>query len=165
MSKNNKHPYPRVFFDIVLTPYMALGISKSVFGTTNAVYNQLKIDYRKKDISWVLAAQWSEPGLIDTGKIDMSNRKDWDIDKKKVRKFEKMMKDEGYNKPIVLVKVSNNEKMIIVDGHHHTLAAKKLGIQVMAYIAVVGSVRGPWETIRRNQKHGRTSAGNEFDGK
>jgi hypothetical protein len=158
-----KHNYPHLFCEVIITPDTYLETLPSRLGTTNAVYNQLKVDYKKKDIAWVLAATWQGPALLDTNKVDTSHKKRWNIDKQKVKKFARMMSDEGYHKPIILVSIPNSSKLICIDGHHHLLAAIKLGTQVMAYIAVVGSIKGPWETIRKNLKRGKTDANDEFD--
>jgi hypothetical protein len=53
----------------------------------------------------------------------------------------------------VLVNEPNNNKLIVVDGHHRLLAYEKLGQPAMAYIASVGTITGPWSTMHSSQRN------------
>jgi ParB-like chromosome segregation protein Spo0J len=84
--------------------------------------------------------------------VDFTNRKTWtaEPDDKKVKRFMQDIRD-GVVKPAILVNEPNNEKMVIADGHHRSLAAQELGVPVRAYVATVGMVHGDWDFMHSHQ--------------
>ena len=54
----------------------------------------------------------------------------------------------------MLVNEPNNEKLIIVDGHHRALAYEELGQPAIAYVVHVTAVSGPWDEMHDSQKSG-----------
>jgi hypothetical protein len=133
------------------------------FSNTDVVYDILKDDYKKKQVSWVRAAIWVGPELINIKMIDSSNKKNWQISKKKVKKYaKKMMIGIAYH-PLILIDAPDNDKLQILNGHHHFMAAlKNKQINVIAYVATVQSKKGPWEILKRNQENGYTLANTEL---
>ena len=121
-------------------------------GIAQAVYLQLEEDYGKKYLGWVKAASWEGPIDVALEEINTSNRANWEAmqDLAHVDDFTKQVKD-GSVKPIILVNEPNNDKMMIIDGHHRYLAAEKVGVPVKAYIGIVGGVGGPWVDLHDKQ--------------
>jgi len=125
----------------------------SAAGVADTVYELLKDDYSEDDIDWVKAAHWEGPLMVSLDQIDFQNAEQWSAtdDPDKVDDFTQKIAD-GHMKPIVLVNEPNDNKLRIIDGHHRALAYQKLGQPVMAYVAHVGTVGGPWEAMHSSQK-------------
>lgn len=121
------------------------------------VYNQLAEDYKDKDIQFVLHIPWVGPQEVPLSSIDFSNKDNWQAaqseDQEHVDMFADKMKNDNYSKPIILVNnPSNDNKMMVVDGHHRALAALQNGTPVAAYIGHIGTDRGPWDKLHAKQK-------------
>lgn len=118
------------------------------------VYDQLKDDYNEKDIQFVLHITWIGPVEVPLSSIDFSNKDNWQAsqDEEHVQEFADKMKNDNFSKPIILVNnPSNDNKMMIVDGHHRALAALENNEPVNAYIGQVGSTNGPWDKLHSKQ--------------
>lgn len=120
------------------------------------VYDHLAEDYNEKDIQWVLHIPWVGPVEVPLSSIDFSNKDNWQAsqpeDEKEVDKFADKLADDNFSKPIVLVNnPSNDNKMMVVDGHHRALAAAKNGTPVVAYVGQIGTNRGPWDKLHSKQ--------------
>jgi hypothetical protein len=121
---------------------------------SQTVYDQLAEDYKPKDIEWVLHIPWQGPMEVPLNSIDFSNKDAWQAtqDPKDVKKFADKIANEGFSKPIILVNSpSNNNKMIIVDGHHRALAYMESGQPALAYVGQVGMDKGPWDKLHSKQ--------------
>jgi hypothetical protein len=118
------------------------------------VHDQLAQDYQDRDIEFVLHIPWIGPVEVPLSSVDFSNKDNWQAseDDKKVDMFADKMANQNYSKPIVLVNnPSNDNKMMIVDGHHRALAALQNGQPVNAYVGQVGSTNGPWDRLHSKQ--------------
>ena len=118
------------------------------------VYDLLAEDYNDKDIQWVLNVPWMGPMEVPLTSIDFSNQSNWQASAEpdKVDKFADMISDEGFSKPIILVNnPANDNKMMVVDGHHRALAYQQNGQPVQAYVGQVGSNDGPWSKLHSKQ--------------
>ena len=118
------------------------------------VYDQLKDDYEKKDIEFVKHIPWIGPTEVPLTSIDFSNKDNWQASSEpdKIDEFADKISGDNFDKPIILVNnPSNDNKMMIVDGHHRALAYLKLGEPANAYIGQVGSNSGPWEKLHSKQ--------------
>jgi hypothetical protein len=107
------------------------------------IFDQLKEDYNPKDIKWVLQCAAKGPMAVPLSDIDFGNAANWQASQEpdKVQKFADMIANEGFDKPIILANVkSNNNKMIILDGHHRALAYQQSGQPAMAYVLEVGQL-------------------------
>ena len=127
------------------------GISQagaSTSGVTESVYAQLLEDFPPEAIAWVRAAPWTGPGEVPLDEIDFSNAAEWQAtdEPERVQFFVDRIQ-AGNRKPIILVNEPNNEKLIVIDGHHRLLAYQQLGEPVNAYVAHVTSVSGPWDEM------------------
>lgn len=121
--------------------------------TAQAVWEQLKDDYPNDAIAWVLDADWEGPTNLDVDSIDTSARDTWTAsrDPERVKKFADDINDGADVKPIVAVKRPGSDKLIVVDGHHRTLASEQAGKPVPAYVATVDSATGPWDEMHASQ--------------
>ena len=120
----------------------------------STVFAQLAEDYKEADIQWVKHIPWLGPVEVPLSSIDFSNKDNWQAsqDPESVDKFADKMANDQFNKPIILVNnPSNDNKYMIVDGHHRSLAALENGQPVTAYIGQVGSDAGPWQKLHDKQ--------------
>lgn len=127
----------------------------STSGVTQSLYDQLAEDFPPESIAWIRAAKVEGPIEVPIDQIDFSNRDDWAASDEpdRVDFFADRIKD-GKRKPVVLVNEPNNEKLIVIDGHHRTLAYEKLGQPVYAYVVHVSAVTGPWDVMHNSQRKG-----------
>lgn len=125
----------------------------STSGVTESVYSQLAEDFPPESIAWVRAARWEGPIDVPLDEIDFANMDNWAAsdDPERVQFFVERIQS-GNRKPIILVNEPNNERLIVVDGHHRALAYKQLGLPAQAYVAHVTSVNGPWDLMHNAQR-------------
>ena len=105
-----------------------------------AVHGQLSEDYEDSIISWVLddKCEWSGPSTVRLSQIAFSNRENWQAshDPAHVDTMrQKILK--GQQKPIILGKVAGAKKLIVLDGHHRSLAYKEIGKSAKAYVVSI----------------------------
>lgn len=118
------------------------------------VYDQLSKDYNDKDIQFVLTMSWKGPMDVPLSSIDFSNKDNWQAtqETEQVDQFADKMSNDNFTKPIILVgNPSNNNKYVVVDGHHRALAALQNGQPVSAYIGEATSDHGPWDKLHSKQ--------------
>lgn len=108
--------------------------------TAQAVFKQLKDDFPSQDAKWVLASDvsWSQLTSVPLDKIDFANEKQWNAYEHaaKLKRFVQKIK-RGDRKPVILARVKDNPKLVVLDGHHRSLAHKQLSMPVRAYIATI----------------------------
>lgn len=114
------------------------------------IYKQESEDFPKKSIKWILSknVKWAER-TVPLSQIDFSNAKNWPAYKNEahVQEFVKLIKDKGYDKPVILVRSSGTDKLLVIDGHHRALAYRKLRKPVHAYVGTVDKAHGPWDKM------------------
>jgi hypothetical protein len=123
------------------------------------VYDQLKGDYDDKYIQFVMSVPWMGPVSIPLSSIDFSNKDNWEASDrtKKVEQFADMIGNEGFAKPIIVVnEMSNNGKMVILDGHTRALAYLELNKPVVAYVGQVGKVTKEMTAMHSMQAQGES---------
>ncbi len=117
------------------------------------VYEHLLEDYPAKSLGWIPKVGPWHLAEVPVDEIDFDNANKWRASHEDITPYvEKIRKAGGDWKPIVLVKRPNSDKLMIVDGHHRTLAYKTLGWPVKAYVAHVPTVTGDWDTLHDLQK-------------
>ncbi len=151
-------PKPGAAGEAVIPRMARDGISQrgdSTAGVTESVYQQLAEDFPPDAIAWVRATHWEGPVQVPIDQIDFSNEEEWRAtqEPEKLASFQDKI-EKGQRKPLVLVNEPNNERLIIVDGHHRALAYKSLGEPVVAYVGHVASVSGPWDVMHASQRKG-----------
>lgn len=119
------------------------------------IYKQEAEDFKDAAISWIKSSKvtrWEER-KVSLSEIDFSNVKNWQASKDpdRVDKFVKLIKEEGYDKPVLLVKRPAHNKLMVVDGHHRVLAWKKLSKPVPAFVGYLTQEHGPWDKMHNMQ--------------
>jgi hypothetical protein len=133
------------------------------------VAKQLAADYPSRSLGWVLHdAEWHGPVEVSLENVDFSNRKKWNAwhETTRVGEMEKRLRKRirkgDHLKPAVLIDRPGSppsEDMMVVDGHHRSLASLKAGEPVWAYIGKVREKVGPWDEFHASQcKHGDEDA-------
>jgi phage-related protein (TIGR01555 family) len=123
-----------------------------------AVYDQLLEDYPATSLGWILSGHWEGPKAIATKDIDTANSDQWQASKDPLDSYEEKIK-AGKLKPAILVKLPGKKKLYVVDGHHRMLASAKLKRPLMAYVATVHTLHGPWEALHSMQSKSGKSSG------
>jgi len=99
--------------------------------------------FPEKALSWVDDARWIGPVNVPLDRIDFSGEDSWAAshDKATVKRYAKDIKHgTGHAHPVILVQSPASPKAVIIDGHHRTLAYRKLGRPVKAYVGQVDKV-------------------------
>lgn len=112
-------------------------------------------DYPPSAMAWMHHAAWSGPVAVPLDHIEPMMKWMDGASPDHVQDFVKRRQDGKKLKPVLLVKRPGHDKLLLVDGHHRYLAEAELGEPVRAYIGVVGSDEGPWETMHDQQYPGR----------
>jgi 8-oxo-dGTP diphosphatase len=141
---------------------IALLLDDKAKSVPREVFDQLLEDYPAKVLPWVLAAKWSDPQEVPTSDLDFTDVASWRASHEPIQPYidrinaAKGRKPAGVNKPVILVKVPGEDKLIIVDGHHRVLACKEMGVPVLAYVATVhhDAPDAPWRTLHADQRSG-----------
>jgi len=132
----------------------------------SGVYAQMSKAFPAPAIGWVKdSASWTGPQQVPLDQVDMSDKDQWDASHEpgKVAKIAAKMRRAlgrgGHPKPAVLVRWPGSQKDVIVDGHHHVLAAQQDGQHfIWAYVGHVDSEKGPWNTTAAREIRARKAA-------
>lgn len=118
----------------------------------NQLLDQLSKDFPKNTLDWVEKSKVEGPRLVSLEDIDYSNHKTWAANHEPEKVHERMIKiEKGKGKPILLVKTPENNKYIVIDGHHRALAYKELDRSPKAWVVHVDKEEGPWDTFHNKQ--------------
>ena len=131
-------------------------------GATKAVYQQLLPDFPAPALEFVKRSEWIGPVEVPRDEIDTAHRATWAASHEpdKVKKHQELIKN-GESKPIVLVKIPGNDKLVIIDAHHRFLAYEAMDTNPIAYIGLVnGNDVEAALTMHAKQYHG----GSKLDG-
>ncbi len=119
------------------------------------VWNRLSRNFPAADLGWVTdsTTEWDGPLSVPADHIDINDEHQWDgvTDRAKVARIKKRYRRTGKMKPAVLVRAPGSGKDAVIDGHHHILAAAKLGHPATAYVAHVASATGTWQVLANRQ--------------
>lgn len=114
------------------------------------VHKLMAESFPDKAIDWVHSAAWQGPVKVDTSKLDMDDQNSWAAshDHDRVGKYQDDMEAGKKMKPAVLIREPGKTRMIVVDGHHHVLAAVHAGMKLRAYVGTVqaGDVAAAMQT-------------------
>ena len=120
------------------------------------VKNQLRKNYPEHALGWIDDARWIGPVLIPQDRVDYDDVGSWAASHQpdRVKQFTADIKHErAHLHPVVAVQEPGDDKVKIIDGHHRTLAYKKLGRPVKAYVGFVDHDGGPWDETHSFQFH------------
>ena len=118
------------------------------------VANLMRKNFPEKAIKWVYDARWVGPVLIPQDRIDCDDEDSWAAshEPEAVARFAKDIKNgTGHTHPVIMVQTSDDDKADIVDGHHRTLAYRKLGQPVKAYVGFVPAGDDRWQETHSSQ--------------
>jgi hypothetical protein len=117
----------------------------------SGVYAQMSRSFPPAAISWVKDTPFQGPQQVPLDQVDMADRAEWRASKEPGKvarvaaKMRRAAKKGQQPKPAVLVRWPGSGKDVIVDGHHHVLAAEADGQHfVWAYVGHVPQEKGPW---------------------
>lgn len=128
------------------------------------VMNQMRVNYPEKAIGWMRDARWIGPVEVPHDRVDYGDEESWAASHQPdaVTRFAAHIKaGTGHTHPVVMVQKPGENKVEIVDGHHRTLAYRKLGRKVKAYIGFVPRDEGPWDETHSFQVHQGTDPANK----
>jgi 8-oxo-dGTP pyrophosphatase MutT (NUDIX family) len=120
------------------------------------VKNQMRRNYPEKALGWIDDARWIGPVQVPQDRIDYDDMGKWAAyhQKARVKHFARQIEaDESHLHPVVAVQEPGENKIKVIDGHHRTLAYRKLGQPVKAYVGFVDSDGGPWDETHAFQFH------------
>lgn len=130
------------------------------------VINQMRANYPDKALAWMRDARWIGPVQIPQDRIDDDDMESWAAtkDKARVKHFARRIADGDHIHPVVAVQEPGENRIKVIDGHHRTLAYRKAGEPVTAYVGFVDSDGGPWDETHVFQVHqGDSPANKGFD--
>lgn len=116
-----------------LRPTITIPAAKSL-----EVFHQMLPDFPGTAIEWVKHCYWKGPVEVPLTSIDTQHRATWKASHEpdKVKIHQELIQ-EGVSKPIILIHIPNQDKLIIVDAHHRFLAYEALHRNPIAYVGVV----------------------------
>ena len=121
------------------------------------VKNQLRKNFPEKALTWIDDVRWIGPVAIPLDRINFSDEESWAAHRQPeaVKRFaKKIRKGTGHTQPVIMVQKPGETKVEVVDGHHRTLAYRRLDRPVTAYVGFVpadkvsGTRRTPISFIR-----------------
>jgi hypothetical protein len=134
----------------------------------SGVYAQMSKAFPPAAIAWVKdKAAWQGPQMVPLDQVDMADKDQWDAsrpqDAGKVarigRKMRRALKNGKQPTPAVMVRWPGSGKDVIVDGHHHVLAAEQAGQHfVWAYVGHVPQEQGDWLTTASREIRAKKAA-------
>ena len=156
-NKPGQHKQPTETKSVEIDEGKAFEPSSGPNSVEKHVYQQMKRDFPDKALKWLPQAFWEGPVTVTTDQIDFSNVGSWAAtkDDNLIDHYGKAIK-RGEMKPVILVKSPTSEQYKVIDGHHRSLAARKIGRPVLAYIGRVGESTGPWYETHSFQKRNKT---------
>lgn len=143
-----------------LTPHDANGIQgkswspKPGLNTTDQAIDVMLDDYPVASLNWMRHAQWHGPMYVATKDVDRDDDHSWAAhhEHKKVNHFKDKIDAGETLKPVILIKKPGNPKLVVIDGHHRTLAALKAHAPVFAFVGYVDTDDGPWDETHSFQR-------------
>ena len=118
------------------------------------VMNQMRKNFPEKAIEWMADARWIGPVEIPQDRIDYDDVDTWAASREPgaVKRFAKAIKHgTGHTQPVVAVQEPGEAKVKVIDGHHRTLAYKRLGRPVKAYVGFVDHNGGVWDKTQASR--------------
>ena len=124
--------------------------------SADVVRRQLLENYRPEGIGWVRGLRRVKAD-VPLDRIDWAHLDTWAAahDTHRVDRFEQKIKDGDDPHPVVMVQVPGSSTLKVIDGHHRSLARKRLGEPVPAYVGIADSdaATTPWFRTHLYQEH------------
>ena len=124
--------------------------------SADVVYRQLLGNYRPEGIGWVRGLRWARAD-VPLDRIDWAHLGTWAAshDEAHVGHFERKIKAGDDPHPAVMVQVPDSPLLRVIDGHHRSLARRRLGEPVPAFVGIADSdaATAPWFRTWHYQLH------------
>jgi 8-oxo-dGTP pyrophosphatase MutT (NUDIX family) len=119
------------------------------------VINQMLGNYPADCLGWMSKARWIGPVQIPQDRIDDDDMDKWAAAHQPARvdHFADKIRAGEPVRPAVCVQEPGETKVKVIDGHHRTLAWRKTGHPVTAYVGFVKTDGGPWDETHAYQRH------------
>jgi SPP1 gp7 family putative phage head morphogenesis protein len=126
-------------------------------------YEQMLRNFPPKAIAWMKGIEWIGPVAVPLDLIDFDAEDRWAASHQSehVDQFMKRIRAGDAPSPAIGVIKPGHNRIRIVDGHHRTMAYKKLGRPALLYAGFVKSVDGPWDDTHVHQFHSGSSPQNK----
>jgi hypothetical protein len=117
------------------------------------VLRQMRENFPEEALTWIKDARWVR-AQVPLNRIDFHHVHEWAAahQKRKVEQFAGAIESGADMNPVIMVAEPGRHDVIVIDGHHRTLAARKLGKPVEAYVGYVDSDDGPWQETHSFQR-------------
>lgn len=126
-------------------------------GAKEALLKQLKPDFPKDALAWLKDDRVTvdAPSKISSDDIDWSDYAEWRASRqlKAVVKIAKKKIDKGKGKPSVMAARPGNDKLDLIDGHHHALARLDHKKKQVSYVVHVPAATGEWDQMHDQQRN------------
>jgi SPP1 gp7 family putative phage head morphogenesis protein len=126
-------------------------------------HKQMTGNFPPRAIAWMKGIKWFGPVEVPLDLIDFDAENRWAASHQSdhVARFQKEIKAGKIPAPGVGVVKPGHNRIRIIDGHHRTMAYKKLVRPARLWVAFVGSVTGPWDKTYLYQVHSGGSPRNK----
>lgn len=151
--------------DVVGPPAQVKSRARLVDGRqvpAQVVIDQMRGNFPDQALEWMKGIRWVK-AEVPHDAIDYGDADSWAASSqpKKVRKFVKKLRKGKPVNPVVAVQQPGKDQVVIVDGHHRTLAHKQLDQPVPAYVGFVPRKVGPWLRTFQYQRHSGSNPANK----
>lgn len=130
-------------------------------------YAQMRENFPPKAIAWMKGIEWIGPVSVPLGLIDFDAEDRWAASHQSahVDQFMKRIRaGRDLPAPAVGVVKPGHNRIRIIDGHHRTMAYKRLGKPPLLWVGFVKTVDGPWDDTHVHQFHAGSSPQNKYAG-
>lgn len=143
-------------FDKQQTKNVAKKPTRSTKTVADAVYDQLTEDYPKDAVNWVHNIKWKGPIEVPLSDIDFENERSWKAahERDKVEVFRRRIraaKKKGEHIKATILIQRPKQNVMVVDGHHRTIASQEENIPVYGFVGYPVRAKGPWDTAHDKQ--------------
>jgi hypothetical protein len=118
---------------------------------------QLKPDFPKAALAWLDDPKVTveAPSKVSPEDVNWSDYPDWRASRqlKTVVKIAKKKISKGKGRASVMAARPGNDKLDVIEGHHHALARLEAQKKPLTYVVHVPSATGAWDTMHDHQKH------------
>lgn len=119
---------------------VAAWLQKAPKAKASAVRQQLLANYPPKSVAWVRkAAWWRGPVEVPLDGIDWDSESAWAAHHQgaKVKEFIRQLRAHEHVNPAVGILRPGSGRVVIVDGHHRSLACKRMGWPSRMYVGLI----------------------------
>lgn len=118
------------------------------------VYSLMLKSFPPRALEWVRKIRWIGPVNIPHDRIDYDDEDKWAASHQPehINQFVQDMKaGKQHLHPVIMIQPPDKHKVRIVDGHHRTLAYRKMEKPVKSYVGFIPQNKGPWDETHTYQ--------------